>query len=1032
MTSSQSLLSSVALKSADITQLTDQPGFSADALVGLKIPLALSAYLGYGSVDLTVQSESIATTSLPLGINITQSADTALRGNVVLKPNTTRPIQALIDSLFGVSSVQGTVGIANLMMGGQGQPPIQTFNMLKFELQAEHLSPIVNQLRASSSGLLATVLQPGMIKVKGFDLDVRSSQEVIFGLQQDLNNQFNASLAVGAFSCSIGLSGTPVLDFGINQFGISRGLAPLNLAGQIAFKNAENSTEAMLKLQSGDATIEISNVRIGGGPGAAGPVIDMLAPIRVPIPVSLIAGALTAAASIPITQSPIDLSAMLPTMEMLSNLSLQVSGVQFMVASQATMKTSISAQLNNPLPISIRVPHFASTVTLGGKDSPLLTIQVSGLTLNRGPTTLQLSTDIVFPQSDQTMSDKVAALVQNILTGRMEPSIGIRDVSFGSGPQDKNALISMVHVDVGALFNQLGDMSTAASGILAQLTPMLQSVAGRLIQQLNFAVTPAQGGIMIQIMPNLLIHVQEVALIMLPGKQISAAVAVGLTLPFPLIASIPLCGISLGIDSLPFVTVSVKGVNVSGPSSTMRIETQLTIFDAAPLAELLGQISEAVLQGAPLANSIRVSGALIGAAESDMIASFSKVALPLPLSLLQQSAGQAGNVLGLMASRIDFIGILHSFGLGLNSVFTRGLEGKRVQAGAGVVLRNANMVLDIGHSSVSISIDNLPFMAMEGAEVKLSPQTKILNANALVVFPSSEAIQERVGAIFATVMQQGLAGLQSSILVTGFTFGASAQDHILCFSQIRLVIGNAAIPQVAAPGKPAGQTPGSAQGPAVALPLNRGPDVQAPVLSGPVAGSPVVGILQNAVSNEEEAIAEGLSRRSPQTAPGPQQVPPPGSQPPDPQQVSPPGSQQPPLQQGPPGSQQPPPQQGSPGSQPPGEQQGPPGSQPPGPQQGPPPGSQEPGTPQDPSLPRKSTLTLIQVLAPVLMAALNIDLQKLDPQILLQRAVFGKVNVDTSSPALVFESALGLQQVPLVIDVEMGFAGAIADLDGEL
>ena len=107
---------------------------------------------------------------------------------------------------------------------------------------------------------------------------------------------------------------------------------------------------------------------------------------------------------------------------------------------------------SNPLPVSAKVAYFAVSTRLDGMQ--MVDTEITSIQVDRNSGIIQPRIVIGFKKAGG-LSDAVAKMTSHPLNGKLESSIGINGIYFGSSTTAKNHLLSAINVDVTQLLHKV-------------------------------------------------------------------------------------------------------------------------------------------------------------------------------------------------------------------------------------------------------------------------------------------------------------------------------------------------------------------------------------------------------------------------------------------------------------------------------------------------------------------------------------------------------------------------------------------------
>ncbi|KAI9095606.1 hypothetical protein DFS34DRAFT_184515 [Phlyctochytrium arcticum] len=754
-----------AINSLAVDQMTTAPGFQVAGSANVVYPPSLpqlSLDLGFASLELAVERVPAATLALPIGLKFAPSANpVALNAQAVLSraPELPAKVQSLVDSILKDGAPPSNVGITNILFGPSANQTFVTFSKIAVELSTDGLKEMSGKMM---DGMKSSLLKPGMIKFQSADLEVVSSTDVNVGFAADILNPSNISISLGHVDADITLDDGRLISLALPPIKISTGPNGVNLklalgvatgANGMAEKVAALANEFLnkqpLSVLLGATNLVLSPPGTRGQAGGA--VIDQIKPVKLTVPPAMLAELTSGDAA----DSPLDASALMPKGDLLQSLKLQNLHVETLPG--ATLAAAAAAVLD-PMALTVKLPFAQVTMEL--ENSDLVIVQIAEFALVKGAIGGKVLA--TFPQTDDSIPDKVAAVVQEFMGGSLSAQMAVKTIYFGGAGGDRNDLLSLVKLDLTSFTK---DIKTG--DIMQEVMKMMPMKLPARLQDLMAASEGMMSGV---------IDVQT-----LPQKTIGLNANVGVKLPFTLSANIGYMGAKVGINQHPLLgfllPTGIKVAGTAGGGATVALNTAIPFEDDDNAQTAVATVVSNFFAGSALDTTIDLGALGLGYSAGDTITALSKVKLNIPLDSILAVDGPS-DIFSLVAGTKPALGGIvletrpgNSMGVVVDMTLSSPLKiaAKVGYVGAFVGL-NSNPVVD--------------FSLPQGLVLDATgPQTRV-NLNTALNFIDNEATQTTV----AQVVENFVMGrhLGAVIGVGKIALGASAGDIITALSKVQI------------------------------------------------------------------------------------------------------------------------------------------------------------------------------------------------------------------------------------------------------
>jgi hypothetical protein len=784
----------------NVKQLDFEPGFRTDGSFLINLPAwipPVKLITGYVQMDLLGGGATLATGRFLEGFSFdTRNPGAPFSLDIILKREISSAVQAIINHLLvkDQSDLPLTVGASGFIMGRDSAHPIITFSKITVDMKLEELRP---QIQDISYGILSSFKRPGLLKIHGLDLDVKSSTSITAGLESTLLNPINIGLDIGSVGVGVLVDSIPLARFQLPPIALKPGYQGFNIMlDAIVAVGGEKSSSAMgaivedITHQSQSHTA-FSGLEVGGliihpknsinGSGT----IDMLSQIRIKIPADVIHSAVGFILSdMGSVDAMIDASPLIPSEDQLLAMRPAPKSVQLIALPGSSLRAGFSAEYANPLPVTIRIPYAEVSVCLGDLNHEMVAIGLSGLDLNRGRGLINLSVQMDFNHLESEMPSKVELFFSNFLSGKISPAIGVKKISFGLNPNDKNTILQDIALDLTAITDRLG-------WIGPRLHEYLESYLMEYIDanSINIHSTLAKRGVNVGLGHDLSVSFESIDLNFRPSKEIMLHIIGNYLIPFDVDISLPFLSAFVSLDAIPFVGAEIEGIVLNSRAYDNQISLKMLIntYDEDALADELGHISDLIRKRGTISSSLQFSKLVFGKSREDITQVFSQVKVPLPLGSVWKVVSR---IIDQFTNTVSVYDVVESLGVQIHSVKTLTLPQQTIKCDADVAFNLMNIsVSGLGYFFTDIALTQTPLFSVMSPGISFNPGLNTINVSTSIQFPSSIEIQDKIAFLVSDVVSGKLQLVnESSFDISGVTFGASESESIRFLSKVQLDI----------------------------------------------------------------------------------------------------------------------------------------------------------------------------------------------------------------------------------------------------
>jgi hypothetical protein len=761
-------------------------------------------------LEVTIETSSVANAVLDYGLRFDKAQRiTPFNANLYLKHSIADKIQSLV-SAFMTTDHASSVGMAGLNMGQDQSSKIVTFSRIAVEIDVASIRDIAMMI---GKGAIASLIKPDMLVVQSADLNLPSSTKVLVGLGTTLQNPTPFSLNLGYVAFDAFVDGEFMSGISLSPLLMSRGFGPLNLELDMTISKGTDILSAKIGalvrqivalanqglgfshvladsvqiLGEVFYTIDVTHFTLSPRQNPNGPgKIDMISPVKLSLQVSQLYALSSALIETQASFSPISIAPLIPAKNVLLQLDPTIRSVALEATPHGSLEVVASVGYTNPLPISVHIPYCSATITLGGLEKDIVIAHISGISLSRGRGLLDMKAALTFPQTDPNMPVLFSNLLTQFLAGTISPSVGIKALSFGSGPGDVNMLLSHVAIELDFVTKHLGWLGPYVSQYGQRF---LESYVKKFVDENALQITSTvSGGLDVKIADSVGLVVRDLAVNFLPSRQMAISINTAVAFPFPVKIRLPFMRLSMGLNDLPFMDMRISGLSLNGQGSNdMSLGIHVIFHESEALTDTFARLSRDLAKRLESKDVVQFGSFAFGFSETDTIQTFSLVSISLPLGPI---IGIVNKIVTNLAHKVDIVKLLESLGISLARLKARSLPQRTLDAGAGISFQN-NFKLTLrglGHVEANIALEKEAMVDLRSSGLSLYPGLNTIDFGANLTFHSSMTLQSTVARMFETIATSGLGNNAEIISISGVKFGYFDSEPIGFLSGVTISI----------------------------------------------------------------------------------------------------------------------------------------------------------------------------------------------------------------------------------------------------
>ncbi|KAJ3183539.1 hypothetical protein HDU87_006864 [Geranomyces variabilis] len=445
------------------------------------------------------------------------------------------------------------------------------------------------------------------------------------------------------------------------------------------------------------------------------------------------------------------------------------------IVAPTQVNLGVKAQVRNPVDIGLSIGRVSLVADLD--DTMLSGVNVSPITLATGTGAFALNVVTSLATGANGMADKVAGLVQSILSGT-EPTtvLGVNGFTMFTAGNGTSANASVVNID-------------QFSSLKLHIPPsMLRHIIGAVDISALFGTTD-------NILDGFGVALARGSIATLPQATVAFEAGLSLANALPVSARVPYVQIIMTLNGLDFVVVDVlnitliaRGTAFMQPSVSMRfvdtngIQDQVATFINAFID---GHVMEGVgVKSILFGNSAQSTNDLLSAVNLDM----TKLTQGIDTSAL--IAAGFSMLLGKDISfPMDLVELIHTISeLAVGTIHVETLPGKAVSADLGGMKLALPFTLDanIGTLGANVGVNGASLMSL-GFPSGIKMATSQITALApLVQFTDEEPARDKLAEVARWLFEA--VATDASFDVRSLTLGLSMADRITSFDKVQLAI----------------------------------------------------------------------------------------------------------------------------------------------------------------------------------------------------------------------------------------------------
>ncbi|KAG9067277.1 hypothetical protein KI688_012059 [Linnemannia hyalina] len=689
--------------------------------------------------SLTIPQLDLTSANNSLSINFQALVD------VKQTPEASGQVAKLIGSLLnpGLVTPPTDLVISQPVFGGDANHLFHILSQIKVGVP---LAPYLQQI----GGLLNGAVAGGSNLLAGLDIgslvvDLNSPQVIGIDAAISLKNiTIPAEIKLNYVGVNVAVNTIGLAQISIPTFTLkpADGALAITARVNVALLSSPELTGAITSLVTGvinNQTTPATNIVISGTVfgGSSTNVFTILQSVAIPINVApyinqipaLLAGSGDLLNRVAIGALVVDLN------------SPQVIGVS----------TSVSLK-NFTLPAQIKLNYLGADVAINQVPLVKLALPSFSMTPNNGNLDIAVTLSLALQQSD-ALTQTINGLVQAVLAGQAIPNtkLVISGAIFGASPTNVFTFLQGVTIPIDA------------TAILNKVIGSLGSATG----------TSLLSGVVIS---DLVVDLNSPQVI-----GIDASVLVkNITLPAQI--NLNYVGANIAINAIPLAQVGIPTFSLApqGADLALKVHVDVSLLSSPELSKALSGLIGGVLgnQTLPQTNII-LSNAVFGQSATNVFTFLQGVVIPVNIS---PYISQIGGAVGGAGSLLNGLG-LSGLAINLNQAPIIGID-------VNVAVRNLTLPakLNLGYLGLDIGINNIPLvkvglpklvLGQSGSDFTVSTH---IDATLQETDASKTLVAGLVNGIVAGQAPQG------TILISGITFGASANNAFTFLQYVQILI----------------------------------------------------------------------------------------------------------------------------------------------------------------------------------------------------------------------------------------------------
>ncbi|KAI9220950.1 hypothetical protein BC828DRAFT_438574 [Blastocladiella britannica] len=698
------------------------------AVVALK-SFPLTVDVGYLAISLGVNKNKLLTLAIN-GIQASPKSD-SLKLSASLNFSDAADLETdLRDVVLAVlqqKPVPGQLVISGLKLGTSPDDTIGLFSAIIVAL------PFQQVIGLLPAGGLSSLPLPALKGINNVKLVTLPGGVIQAAAAVSLDLPFKATVSVPFVGMAIAIDKVLLAKVGIQGISITPDNAVLQLSAQVLIndtEDAQNTIAALVKSVLFDpkptsSILMITGLHLGVSPDD---FIGALQQVVVPIPLAQL-----------LTNVPKTLPS-LPS----GPLPFSANNVSVSVLPGGIVDASLNLHLTNlTFPADISVPFIQATIGLNSHR--MVTAQINGLKISPTTKDLALSFRLIF-SSDDTIQTDLATLIDEVFNKKEVTGYAFAaGIEFGASEADHIRLLS----------------KTVIALPLTQFSKQLDALPetlGSLLSGVGSGPTP--------------FAIKAISVAAKPSNVLELSTTLALGIQFPLSVNVPFINVDAKFGPIPALSVQISGVVVTPATKELSLGVRIIVGKAPQLAQIVAKVASEIAAG-NFNQIVTVTGAALGASDSDRIATFSRVALPINLAPFLNKAAPA------LPSTSEASGILAQLNPQASQLKVATLPNRVIAISAQASFANNLPVsVDVGYLSVGVGLDG-----ERVADIRVRGFTMKQGQNGINLDLSIQLSQgnaDVVGKAVMDVLQGKLDGHRVTIL--GAVVGASETDNIQALS----------------------------------------------------------------------------------------------------------------------------------------------------------------------------------------------------------------------------------------------------------
>lgn len=367
---------------------------------------------------------------------------------------------------------------------------------------------------------------------------------------------------------------------------------------------------------------------------------------------------------------------------------------------------------------------------------------------------------------DDAVAGQVGSLVHNIANGQsLQNRILLSKIYFGTGPSDQNDLFSALSLD--------------STKVIEVLTRPIS----KLIRENSARITLDNGNGLskrdlipwtFSLFDFVSVKVDRLDLAFSGDRSLRTGVGASIGIPFPVEINIPYLSLNALVERSVAISPSFS-LSAKGSNPILNLDVLSELRDSDDLADEVAKVIDVILNGGSSSQHFGLENLVLGASASDAISAFSQVNIGVPVDVISKPAhDQMMKLFGGSVSEL-----LRSIDLNLGDVKIGAAPDRKFLLDTPITFKSGLLLSLTGlhYIGLSLGLDGTLLTNVELPRFDLKPGSNKFDLSVKAQFPSSGAIQDKVGGL-AGDLQHHLGETSQRLQISGLLFGSNPAKPI--------------------------------------------------------------------------------------------------------------------------------------------------------------------------------------------------------------------------------------------------------------